>query len=161
LGLADAHFLAGNFGAAVEVAQNALSMHPMHWALQRCLAKALTAVGDFDRALKILQRAMVGNAGPQAQLGADIAYLHAVTGRMNRSAKFLVQAESVSSVSAMSPLDVAKIHVALGNKDQALDYLEDACARRDWCVLDFKQDSRLDSLRATPRFRNLLARVGL
>jgi hypothetical protein len=51
--------------------------------------------------------------------------------------------------------------VGIGDKDQALVWLEKAVAQRDERVVMLKVDPHFDSLRSDPRFHPLLSRVGL
>jgi hypothetical protein len=61
----------------------------------------------------------------------------------------------------MSFVSIAQIHTALGNKDRALDCLEQACVNCDWSLSSLKQDMRLDPLRTTHRYRRVLTEVGI
>ena len=56
---------------------------------------------------------------------------------------------------------IAAIYAALGNKDEALAWLTKACDEHEQGVVDLKVDPRLDTLRADPRFVDLLRRVKL
>ena len=52
-------------------------------------------------------------------------------------------------------------HAALGNDVEALQWLDEAYARRDECILYLKVDPEWDRLRSNPRFKALIQRVGL
>ena len=158
---ADTYFLARDFAHSVAVSEEALQLYPHDWALHRSLAKALTALGDANGALRLLRRASLFSPGAQVALHADMAYVHALTGRADAAAKFLTWAQRRPLGQPVLPIDVARIYLALGNKERAIDCLEEACARRDWYISDLKQDIRLDPLRTVPRFRSLLTRVGV
>ena len=49
---------------------------------------------------------------------------------------------------------------ALGDKDQALKWLEEAYRQRSICLPALKTDPRFDALRSDARFQNVLRRVG-
>jgi len=53
------------------------------------------------------------------------------------------------------------VRQALGEKQQALDWLEKAYEDRNWWMPWLKVEPRLDPLRSDPRFVALLRRVGL
>ena len=60
-----------------------------------------------------------------------------------------------------SPIWLAMVCGALGDKDQAFDYLERAIAQHDDQVSFMAVDHRFDSLRGDPRFDGALRRLGL
>ena len=57
--------------------------------------------------------------------------------------------------------DVARVFVGLGDKDGAIASLEKAYAAHDLQLQFLKVDPNYDSLRADPRFQDLIRRVGL
>jgi hypothetical protein len=56
---------------------------------------------------------------------------------------------------------VARIYMALGDRDYAFELLGQAAERHDQMMLNLKVDPTFDPLRSDPRFKELLARVGL
>jgi serine/threonine-protein kinase len=61
----------------------------------------------------------------------------------------------------VSPLDFARVYARLGNKDQALHYLNEAFAERSPGLLFLKVDQAWDSIRSDPGFEKAVRRVGL
>jgi eukaryotic-like serine/threonine-protein kinase len=61
----------------------------------------------------------------------------------------------------ISPMVFAGLHAALGNKDEAFEWLEKAYAERSSKLLDLKLDPDFDSLRRDPRYADLVRRIGL
>lgn len=61
----------------------------------------------------------------------------------------------------VSPYLFAAIHSILGEKDEALSWLENARVNRDQFLVILRVDSSLDNLRPDPRFQDLLRHVGL
>jgi hypothetical protein len=59
------------------------------------------------------------------------------------------------------PAFLAAIHAALGDKEQALVWLEKAYQERYPRMFQFRIDSRYDSLRSDERFKAYLRRVKL
>lgn len=57
--------------------------------------------------------------------------------------------------------DFAIVNAGLGERDQAICWLERACDERDAHVPFLHVDPRLASLRTDPRFEALVKRVGL
>jgi serine/threonine protein kinase len=60
-----------------------------------------------------------------------------------------------------SAYNVAVLYAGLGNKDQALNWLNTAYLERDWQMEGMRTDFQLDSLRSDPRFAELVRKVGL
>jgi hypothetical protein len=63
-----------------------------------------------------------------------------------------------------NPVDarlIASLYAGLGDKDQALAWLEKAYAQHSNELTALKVDPGYDNLRSDPRFRTLLHRVGL
>jgi hypothetical protein len=60
-----------------------------------------------------------------------------------------------------APLDLALIYVGLGDKTQALEYLERAYEDRSDRLCFIKAWPQFDTLRAEPRFQDLLRRMHL
>jgi serine/threonine-protein kinase len=57
--------------------------------------------------------------------------------------------------------DLAVASLALGEKEQALDWLEKGYEDRNWWMPWLKVEPRFDPLRSEPRFQGLVRRVGL
>jgi hypothetical protein len=55
----------------------------------------------------------------------------------------------------------AAIYAALGDKNQAFEWLDKADKEHDQFLPRLKTDPRFDSLRSDPRFQELERRVGL
>ena len=86
---------------------------------------------------------------------------YAAAGNPERAHSALQRLQSPAGRQHISQLSVAQIYTTLGNRDRALDCLEQACRNREWSLSALKQDPRLDPLRSSPRYRKVLAQVGL
>ena len=64
-------------------------------------------------------------------------------------------------VTIPNPKGLVLAYARLGNKDQALDWLERAYTERSEAVLYLKVDPRYDSLRADLHFKKLLQQMRL
>ena len=61
----------------------------------------------------------------------------------------------------VQPMWLAVIYLALGNKDQAFDWIQKAYEDRSAWLVYLKVDPLFDSVRQDARFTDLLRRVGL
>jgi hypothetical protein len=59
------------------------------------------------------------------------------------------------------PYGIAAVYVGLGEKTEALAWLERAYAEHDVNITYLKVEPELDDLRAEPRFVELVRRIGL
>jgi len=159
--LAEAHFLARDFSGCVAVSRKALQLHPHCWLLHRALGRALTALGEYGQARRCYRRATLLYNAPQAGLLAELAYLDAAAGRKDSAGRMLGRLRLPAGRQDVSLVAIAQIHAALGDKDRALDCLEQACANRDWALSALKQDYRLDPVRSERRYRKVLTEVGI
>jgi tetratricopeptide (TPR) repeat protein len=159
--LAEAHFLGGDFPGCAAVSRKALELHPHCWLLYRTFGRAMTALGEFGQARRYFRRATLLYQAPQTGLLAELAYLDAAAGQKERAVQLLERLQSPADRQHVSLVSIAQIHAALGNKDRALDSLEQACVNRDCFLSGLKQDPRLDPVRASHRYRRVLAQVGI
>jgi TolB-like protein/Tfp pilus assembly protein PilF/tRNA A-37 threonylcarbamoyl transferase component Bud32 len=114
--------------------------------------KLSEAVAEFQRAT-----ALDNSPEPRAQL----AHAYALAGRKFEARKLLAELMERAKHQYLSPYNIALIYVGLGDYPRALQSLENALEdRSEWCPF-LKVDPRLDPLRSTPRFQNLLRRMNL
>jgi tetratricopeptide (TPR) repeat protein len=84
---------------------------------------------------------------------------YAAAGCRDEALKVLDQLFELSKQRYVTPYGVARIHATLGNKEEALHWLDAAYRQRaEWMVL-LKVDPCLDDLRPDPRFQDLMRRM--
>jgi hypothetical protein len=59
------------------------------------------------------------------------------------------------------PFDMAEIYSQLGDRDQALAWLEKALEQRTYLMMYLKVAPNLDPIRSDPRFADMMRRTGL
>ena len=59
----------------------------------------------------------------------------------------------------MTPYNLATVYIGLGQKEQALTFLEKAYAERSLLLMNIGTDPEFDSLHSEPRFAALRAKV--
>lgn len=121
------------------------------------LGRAYGLAGDFPTAVAEMERVMA-RAGRRSAYLSELARLRAQAGQIAEArALFRELAQKPDS----SPAFLAFVHIALGEADQAFEQLDRAADRRSPSLLWLKVDSRFDPIRADPRFRELVQRVGI
>ncbi len=127
-----------------------------HWGLGLALAekhKYVEAIAELKRAVEL-------SGGGAGQLGS-LGYAYALAGRRAEALDIVERLKKSSSDHYIPPATVAIVFSGLGEKDQALTWLEKANEDRDPWATGLKVDPRFDSLRSDPRFQDLMRRVGL
>lgn len=149
-------YLARDYDRELEQMRRTVELDPGqflgHWGLGLALqhkGQPEEALGEHRRALELL--------GGSAFMKAVLARSLAVSGRGDEARAVLAEIAQASGY--LSPYQRATIHVALGERDEALACLEGAGEDRDPWLVWIKVDPMLDDLRADPRFGALLARV--
>jgi serine/threonine-protein kinase len=121
------------------------------------LGRAYLATGDRRRAAEQIGIAL--NHGPRLPAWlAELARVHAYDGNKSAARRIL---QELARQREPSPANLAFVHAALGDRDQAFGELHRAADERSPSLLWANVDPRLDDLRNDSRFRELIARIGL
>ena len=84
-----------------------------------------------------------------------------MTGRADLAREILAELTERSKQRYVASSDFAFVNAGMGERDQAIYWLERACEERDSHLPFLQVDPRLASLRVDPRFKALLKRLGL
>jgi adenylate cyclase len=116
--------------------------------------------GLFEQAIRELQTGMRLSADSTSAL-AKLAHGYALAGQRDEAQVVLKQLNALSSQRYVSPYDVAMIHVALQENDEAFAWLQTAFEQRSLWLGYLNVEPQLDPLRSDRRFRELRRRIGL
>jgi tetratricopeptide (TPR) repeat protein len=111
------------------------------------------AIAEFHKA--------VGATHGRAFYVAALGHAYAMAGSRSDAEKVLQTLSQQANKSYVSAFDVAAIYAGLGEKDKAFAWLDKAAAEHSSFLAYSKWEPRLDPLRSDPRFRQVLARIGL
>jgi TolB-like protein/tetratricopeptide (TPR) repeat protein len=112
----------------------------------------------FDRAIDEYRLARsLSNQGPLAT--GSLAYALARAGRRQDSQALLDELLVLSTKRYVSASSIADVHLALGNRDVALDWLTKAVDERANAIGTIRVNPRYDELRGDPRFDDLIVRI--
>jgi serine/threonine-protein kinase len=116
---------------------------------QGVFAEALAALKQGDELLK-----------DNLVVKADLAHALAVSGRKADAAEALRSLLAVSGTRYVNPFEIGLVHIGLGLRDEAFQWLNRAYEERSDLVVYLRVDPRLDPIRSDPRFGELLKKIG-
>src|SRR5271169_6386721 len=146
--------------AALRECQRALDLDPKFVRGHLCLGEAYEQKGELSRAAhEFLQGKILAGDTPETLAALKDATEH--SGYAGYFRTRLAQFLAKSRTSYVSPYDLADTYVRLGDKQDALHWLEVACDEHSPYLANLQIEPRLDSLRSDPRFQALIRRVGL
>jgi tetratricopeptide (TPR) repeat protein len=154
------YFFAHRFDDSIAACQKAIEVDPTFFAARRYLGQSLTQKGKYDQAVAEFQRAIAAS-GASPLMRAELANTLALAGKRDEAEKTLAELKDLSSQKYFSPYHIALIYAGLGNKDEALNWLDKAFEQRADYLVFLKVDPRFDLLHNDPRFTTLLQRIGL
>jgi TolB-like protein/Flp pilus assembly protein TadD len=153
--------VAGQDDAAIDQLQKTIAMDPnfdlAHWFLGQAYedkGRMAEAIQEYEKAIKL-------NSDPTVL--ASLARAHVMAGDNEIAGKILTDLTNQSKQRYVPAYPLAVVHLALGNKDEALRLREKSY--QDLAPFDtgvygsIKIDRRLDALRGDPRFDALARKV--
>jgi DNA-binding winged helix-turn-helix (wHTH) protein/TolB-like protein/Tfp pilus assembly protein PilF len=155
--------LAMNAGHADESRQlldRALHLDPDFWIAHLALGMAALGRNKGDVALAELGKAR-DSSGGSLQVMPILAIALARAGREAEARTILEDLLERAQSGYVPPTSIAKIQIVLGDKEQALAWLERGYEARDVRMCFLKLDQSWDSLRADPRFIAIADRIDL
>jgi tetratricopeptide (TPR) repeat protein len=136
-------------------------MEPQFAAAHHFLGGAYVQKAIYEEAISHLQTAVVLSERRPDKLAA-LGHAYAVFGENAKAQKVLEELRGLSEQRFVSAYDFAILYAGLGEKGQALEWLERAYEERAFSLLmGLKVEPKLDSLRSDPRFQELARRAGL
>jgi tetratricopeptide (TPR) repeat protein len=124
------------------------------------LGKVYVASGKHDLAVRELGKAVEHSRG-SAWTRCMLGHAWGVFGEPAKAQEILADLQDPDKHGYVRAFGVAMIYLGLGDRDQALSWLEKGCNDRDVWALNLKVDPIYADLRTDARFVTLLKRVGL
>ena len=119
-------------------------------------ARMLAARGQFDLALTVIK----GVSELVGAYGSGIpGYALAKAGRRTEALAEISRLSAAGLTPTTSALGIAQTYGALGDRDQAFQWLDRAYEARDWALFFCRNDPLLEPLRGDPRWAAFVARM--
>jgi adenylate cyclase len=156
-----AYFLyhARRYDDAIVQIRKTLELDPTSTLARHLLGCCLLWKGDTTGAIVEFQQSkiMVTGAWYQGLLG----YAYAISGERPKAEQILRELEEMAKRQYVNSTAFADIHLGLGEKEKALDWLDKSYENQESACWLLKVDPIYDSVRNEPRFQALLKNVGL
>ncbi len=156
-----ASYYARQYDQAIELSRQTLEMDSdfsfAHYHIARAYGQKRMhreAIAELNQIVEFSERSPM--------VITELGYNYAAAGDTAEARKLLAELSGRAARGEfVDPYPIAFICVALGENDQALDWLQKAYEARSSWMPWLKVEPKFDSLRANPRFTALLARAGL
>jgi serine/threonine-protein kinase len=158
-GVAAMLFLKRDAAGALAQLQDTLELNPKYQVAHYGRARVHLLQRQYDSAIAEFKAAQE-LGGPSPSMVADLAQAYALAGRRAEAQQALKQWEAMTMGGEGRPEQVACVLAALGERDRAFAYLDQAFQRRSPGLSWLKVDPRFDPLRGDPRFDALLKKTG-
>jgi serine/threonine protein kinase/tetratricopeptide (TPR) repeat protein len=152
-----AYYFARQYDRAIEEDKKAVEMDPNNSFARIGLTRNYIQIRKYEEAIATASKPEPDDSYLLASLGEA----YARSGKTAEAQKVIDKLNELTKQRYVPPYAVAWIYVGLGQKQQALDWLEKSYANREDTMIWLNSDPSLDDLRSEPRFQNLVRRVGL
>ena len=153
-------FFARRYDEAIVQFNKTLEMDPNY-------AVALSRLGDtyvqkrmYKEAISSFEKA-VASSPHNTEILAHLGYAHGISGNREEAGKIMRRLLDDSAKFYVSEYDLALVFLGLGQKDDALDHLEQAYEKRASYLTLISVDPVLDALRSEPRFKSIISKLGV
>jgi len=146
------------YDRAIVEGRKALELEPNNALAHQYLVAIYLQKGKYTEALAELQKDLSLKRG-DAALRTLLPCAYAASGNKEKARTILGQLKQQSTREYIPPHLIANVYVALGDKDEAFEWLRKGLEDHDGGMVGLKVDPALDSLRSDPRFQDLLRRM--
>ena len=153
------HF-AGRNDEAMQSFNKAFELDPNFWVAHVNLAYVFIEKKMYGQALTELTKAREQSGGNTTAISLT-GYVLALSGERGRARDVLEELRKLSGQRYVPPYNLAIVHHGLGEREEALVWLERAYEERDILLTFVGVDHKWEALRSDHRFVNLLDRMHL
>jgi len=151
---------AGRYDEAIDQCRRTVEMDPNFAVAHWHLGLAYEQKEAFDAAIEEFQTAISLSQGSPL-MRAALGHAYAKSQRADEANKILDELNELSKQEYVSPLELARICVALGNDDKAFRLLEKAYAEHSFHLVNLNMSPHFKPVSSSPRFQELVQRIGL
>jgi eukaryotic-like serine/threonine-protein kinase len=150
-------YFAHDYDRAISALGKVVETYPKMWMAYGFLGLCYEQTDNLDKAITLFQTAIQLDDNQEIQ--ACLGHAYGVAGRRDEAQGVLQKMNELAKDHYVSPYNVAMVHLGLGDKEQALRWLQKAAEEHSEWFSYLKVDPRLEPLRTHPRFKELLKRL--
>ena len=158
MGLGGLYIYARQYDQAIAHFEKTRELHPEAFQPDSNLAYVYEIKGMKDEAVAAYLKSRT-LAGDSAERVSAFKTTYAVAGWKSYLQRRVDEMKAQAKLRYVSPFSIALVYAQMGDKTQALAWLEKTYEERNYRLLFIRIDPRLDSLRSEPRFIGLMKRV--
>ena len=156
--LASVLYFAREYDEAIRYCQRALTLEPNFLEALLWLGLSYEQKGMLEEAITQFRKAKDVNADSPEPLEL-LGHVLAIAGQRDEARKVLSELDSSGKQNSVHPYNVALIHAALGQTEQAFESLGKPYANWTERLRMLRFDPRMDSLKEDPRFTAIFQRA--
>jgi eukaryotic-like serine/threonine-protein kinase len=157
--LGRAFYFARRYDEAVAQYRKALELDANYPSAHFFLGFALEQLGRLDEAIEHLIKAR--SLWSDNRVARLLAETYARAGYDEALKAWAEIWEQDVRDGSVQPTSVAMLYARVGEKDKAMQYLEQGFREHTRAIINLKSEPQLDNLRSDPRFQNMIRRMGL
>jgi tetratricopeptide (TPR) repeat protein len=150
---------ARQFDLAIDTYQKTLQIDPSFIITYNYLGLAYSGEKMYNNAIANVQKAIELSEKQSPLYIGTLGFIYASMGKTDEAKEILELLLELSQHRYIAPVSLAIIYGALGQMDQAFEWMEKGYEVRDDYLMTLQVAPRLDSLRSDPRFQDLANRM--
>jgi len=154
------YYIEGDYEHALQELQRTTQANPDFWHTHLGLGSVYLHNGEAEKAIEEMKKGVELSHGDPGAI-SSLAYAYAETGNAKQAQALLRQLNETWSKKKVASWDIAIVYAGLGERDQALTWLERAAAEHSQNVLRIKIEPWFAPLHQEPRFQALVANMNL
>jgi serine/threonine-protein kinase len=151
--------LGRRYQEAIAEYRRMIEIDPSFYKPYTSMGRAYIQSGLYTEAIATLRHGRQ-IAGEIPNILAALGQAHVLAGDREEGERMLAELQAMAKTRYVPSNTLALLHLALGDRGVALDYLERGVDRRELPICNINVHPAYDDLRSEPRFQALLQRVG-
>ena len=154
------HYYAKQYDEALEQSRMTLELNDRFFPAYTVLGRAYTLEGMYGEAISAFEK-VIELSGRRSSALALLAHPLFASGREDEAENLYEELLARSETEYVSPFDMAILTMALGRREETLDWLERAYDERAFDIMSMVAEPLFEGLHDNVRFVDLAARIGM